>query len=103
LNFLASPPPHAQRFAVTDSFGSDVYPRNEFVHTDRSKTLSIGCYCSRARLGAASQSAQKTAINDRASIPSKAQTLHWRPSPRRDGSQLIDQGRSLTCVHHEDV
>jgi hypothetical protein len=29
----------------TDTFRTRVYPRNEFVQTNRDKTSSIGCYC----------------------------------------------------------
>ena len=60
LNFLASPRPHARcgpfGLTETDSFRSDVYPRNEFVQTDRVKTLLGQLLLPPCRLGQRGQS-----------------------------------------------
>ena len=48
--------PHARRYTETDSFRSDVYPRNEFVQTDRVKTLLGQLLLPPCRLGQRGQS-----------------------------------------------
>ena len=99
LNFSAPPPPHARRdsceLAGTDSFRRGVYPRNEFVQTRRIKTFPDGLL-----------------------LPPRRQRRGGQPGPRAlsgplhrmQGSNIFDgllkqndQGRSLTCVHHEDA
>ena len=83
LNFLASPRPHARcgpfGLTETDSFRSDVYPRNEFVQTDRVKTVSVSCYCP---------------------LPAKAkgQSNRLRPNPPfgRLKTQRLEQGSNIS-------
>ena len=60
LNFLARAVPDARcgpfGLTETDSFRSDVYPRNEFVQTDRVKTLLGQLLLPPCRLGQRGQS-----------------------------------------------
>ena len=84
LNFLASPRPHARcgpfGLTETDSFRSDVYPRNEFVQTDRVKTLLGQLLLPRSRLGL------------------KGQSNRLRPDPSCDGpkTQRFEQGSNIS-------
>ena len=94
LNFLASPRPHARcgpfGLTETDSFRSDVYPRNEFVQTFQTKTDLKSCLLPHRRLGRWGQSNRHT---DR---------FELQGSNIFDGLlKQNDQGRSLTCLHHE--
>ena len=96
LNFLARVTPDARcggcPLTESDTFVTRVCPRNEFVQTDRAKTSSSGCYCPQSGKG-----------------PGVSRTV-LRTGSNLQGSNIFDgllkqndQGRSLTCVHHENA
>src|SRR3954453_9436659 len=100
LNFLARTVPDARcggcPLTETDTFTIRVYPRNEFVQTYRIKTFSSRLLLPRRR--------QRLGVSPDETHP------FGRIPPRMQGSNIFDgilkqndQGRSLTCVHHENA
>ena len=105
LNFVAPLPPHAPcdpdclGLTGTDSFGSDVYPRNEFVQTRMGKTTHTSMLLppSPARAGG---SVERGLLNRKRR---NSALLEQGSNIFLAYSNLNDRGRSLTCVHHKDV
>jgi hypothetical protein len=101
LNFVARVTPHAGRYARTDSFATRVYPRNEFVQTRMSKTLTRACYCPRCRLGQAGQSRLTNVASDVAKREQGSNIFLAAPGATPELSKLIKEDHF--CVHRKDA
>ena len=113
LNFLARAVPDARRrpfgLAETDTFTARVYPRNEFVQTDRVKTLLGQLLLPPCRLGRGGQSNGFVLAGGSPRCfnrPTRARLKHFFWLPRCDPglltTKLIKEDH-LHCVHHKDV
>ena len=109
LNFLAQVVPDARRqkplayaqgsLTETDTFTTCVNPRNESVQTHRIKTFLRQAVTAPAPAKGRGSVAATSPPASRGLIVANARLKHIFDGLLKQN----DQGRSLTCVHHEDV